>query len=506
MPLPEVKLKPAMGTITTALVTTLAFTQSCDAFFRNLLISDTAMARVDPIVSRGKASAHVHHLNGGGGLSFESTGQSLSASNCTNSVLTQDKSAYWAPWLYFQHDNGTIEDVKLALGLTAYYKYETRGIAPKNAQYSVFPKGLKMISGDTNKRKWVGPWPVPDQSDWGPDDTTQEALASKALGFNCMNYVTGKDEPTFGYPYLREKSFLDANCPDGIRAEILFPSCWDGKNLDSDDHKSHVAFPSLIQDGTCPDTHPVYLPILFYETIWQTNAFVGVNGKFVFANGDPTGYGYHGDFIAAWDDGVQEQVKENPACTGLTTDGQVENCPVFNGHIQSQENARACKLTIPDSIADEQTDGFLEGLPGKVKISGIRHDPGTPPGGDDGGGDANAPTTSIPPSRSSAMASHLSTDSASHWYSPITGSSATTSMMSASVTPTNPAASTITTTYTSDRYVVELVLIEMTKTVTATSMPTWTQTVVENAAQQAESAKARLRRHGQKHAHNHGHF
>lgn len=52
-------------------------------------------------------------------LDFQSTGESLSSSNCTNSVLTVDKSAYWAPWLYFQHDNGSFEDVKLALGLTA---------------------------------------------------------------------------------------------------------------------------------------------------------------------------------------------------------------------------------------------------------------------------------------------------------------------------------------------------------------------------------------------------
>lgn len=31
-------------------------------------------------------------------------------------------------------------------------------------------------------------------------------------------------------------------CPNGIRATIIFPSCWDGKNVDSPDHKSHVAY------------------------------------------------------------------------------------------------------------------------------------------------------------------------------------------------------------------------------------------------------------------------
>lgn len=26
-----------------------------------------------------------------------------------------------------------------------------------------------------------------------------------------------------------------------IRSQVFFPSCWDGKNLDSEDHKSHVS-------------------------------------------------------------------------------------------------------------------------------------------------------------------------------------------------------------------------------------------------------------------------
>lgn len=53
------------------------------------------------------------------GLNFDSTGETLAVSNCTNSVLTQDKSAYWAPWLYFQHKDGTFSEVTLAMGLTA---------------------------------------------------------------------------------------------------------------------------------------------------------------------------------------------------------------------------------------------------------------------------------------------------------------------------------------------------------------------------------------------------
>lgn len=31
-------------------------------------------------------------------------------------------------------------------------------------------------------------------------------------------------------------------CPAGIMVNVRFPTCWDGKNLDSPDHMSHVAY------------------------------------------------------------------------------------------------------------------------------------------------------------------------------------------------------------------------------------------------------------------------
>lgn len=48
------------------LFTAVAFTPGCDAFFRNLMIGQTAQARIDPVVNPGHAAMHVHHLTGGG--------------------------------------------------------------------------------------------------------------------------------------------------------------------------------------------------------------------------------------------------------------------------------------------------------------------------------------------------------------------------------------------------------------------------------------------------------
>ena len=53
-------------------------------------------------------------------------------------------------------------------------------------------------------------------------------------------------------------------------------SCWDGKNLDSPDHKSHVAYPasgSFESSGPCPGSHPVKLPQVMYEVMWDTREF-----------------------------------------------------------------------------------------------------------------------------------------------------------------------------------------------------------------------------------------
>ena len=52
---------------------------------------------------------------------------------------------------------------------------------------------------------------------------------------------------------------------DTINATISFPQCWDGRNLDSADHRSHMALDS--PHASCPSSHPVRLPqisILMY--------------------------------------------------------------------------------------------------------------------------------------------------------------------------------------------------------------------------------------------------
>jgi hypothetical protein len=90
------------------------------------------------------------------------------------------------------------------------------------------------------------------------------------------------------------------NCGLGLRAQIDFQSCWNGKDLNSTDN-SHVAYLSDISDSDCPATHPYQFVHLFIEIVYHVNSGADNNGTFVFSQGDPTGYGFHGDFFNGWD-------------------------------------------------------------------------------------------------------------------------------------------------------------------------------------------------------------
>lgn len=219
-----------------------------------------------------------------------------------------------------------------------------------------------MIAGDQYLRNF--PWPIPDppKSEWTGKQASQQALKQKALGFNCLNYAKAA-EPSLGRHYLPDKKYLDEHCTDGVRFEIMFPSCWNGKDSDSEDHASHVAYPSLVMDGTCPEGYETRVVSLFYETIWNTYAFKDKQGQFVIANADPTGYGYHADFIHGWDEGILEQAVER--CTNPS--GQITDCDVFD--VQSESDQQQCTFEVPDVLKDEDVFEHKGSLPDGLAVA-----------------------------------------------------------------------------------------------------------------------------------------
>lgn len=77
------------------------------------------------------------------------------------------------------------------------------------------------------------------------DRSTQEALDEEAVGWLCRGTDISSLNTAGGFPTVK--------CPQGLRADLQFQSCWDGINLDSPDHKSHVAYLSDLDNGKCPE-------------------------------------------------------------------------------------------------------------------------------------------------------------------------------------------------------------------------------------------------------------
>lgn len=178
----------------------------------------------------------------------------------------------------------------------------------------------------------------------GPGPTKQD---DNIPSYVCLNYKDGSTQtPTFP----------TGACPQGLRTQVLFPSCWNGKDLVSSDH-SHVVYPmgDNADNGDCPSSHPVRLPTLFYEFIWDVSGQTNANSTWVFSNGDSIGYSMHADFIAAWNETILQDAIDQ--CAGNLFNN-LESCPPLNLTL-NRKASDACTAT-----STAATSGSLAALPG----------------------------------------------------------------------------------------------------------------------------------------------
>jgi hypothetical protein len=137
---------------------------------------------------------------------------------------------------------------------------------------TAFPTGLRMIAGD--------------------------AAATSPQGMRVTFWSCGA---LSGVPSSVDVPTCPQRRGSSLRLHVRFPSCWDGRRLDSPDHKSHMAYAVR---GSCPSTHPVAVPAIAQIYRYPTPGGDG----FTLASGGE--YSAHADFFNAWRPGALKRLVE----------------------------------------------------------------------------------------------------------------------------------------------------------------------------------------------------
>jgi hypothetical protein len=208
--------------------------------------------------------SHDHTYVGNVSTDAFSTVESLRAKG-TTCDRKRDTAAYWAPTLL---DDGQPLD---PLGAVVYYRRLT------TARVKTYPSGLTIVAGNAHSG-------VPQ--------------SRKVVFWDC-----GVVKTTLYGPIARPgqpeaippaASSTPPRCPPAskLQLHVNFPDCWNGKTVDSYDHKRHMAYSVR---GRCPKSHPVALPML--SLVYQ---YPLPTGTVALSSGSV--YTAHADFLNAWDE------------------------------------------------------------------------------------------------------------------------------------------------------------------------------------------------------------
>ena len=247
------------------------------------------MAADDPIVFPNRPGAsHLHEFFGNRQTDAATTARALRRRVRTTCIRDDeakgapgpaDSSAYWVPAVYV--GNRRVP----AFNFGAYYSSgprRFRAIKP-------FPPRLRMIAGDSSGRapQMIGP--------------------SQVYLWEC-NGATRVPATRYSAPTCAT--------PD-LRLQVTFPDCWDGRRLDSRDHKSHMAYSAQAgRRRACPSSHPVAVPVLKLLLRYRTRGGADVK----LASGPVQTA--HADFMNGWDQRelaklVRRCLNRNKYCGGI---------------------------------------------------------------------------------------------------------------------------------------------------------------------------------------------
>lgn len=262
------------------------------------------LAYVDTIQYPGSDRlSHLHLFYGLVGVQPNDTYQTALAagreSTCGSGPYVANRSQYWMPALL--DGRGHVFQPNY---VSIYYKrfpktspYCNRRAEPRAvaAECRNMPQGMKMIAGRDMQKPGTN------------------AEVTRGAQFYCIN-----DKGTSAVVDSLTILVSDPACQGETKLYQVFdfPECWDGKNLDSPNHRDHVAYVSYGSWGypRCPDSHPYLIPALHVAAEFQLMPSDERRpirlASDMFPQLDP-GKSQHGDAYIAWDPKVFQMMHDN---------------------------------------------------------------------------------------------------------------------------------------------------------------------------------------------------
>ncbi|EJT71718.1 hypothetical protein GGTG_10972 [Gaeumannomyces tritici R3-111a-1] len=313
--------------------------------------STVSVQRLDPLVEPGNIpSAHVHQIVGGDAFNatMDPNIDISQTSTCKTCEFLENRSNYWTAVPYFGARNGSYHCVSQypnayhdpqVGGMTVYYTQESFFSNGRN-KITAFKPGFRMAVGD-------------------PGTTARQVAKSHpGLLYVCLQNVMTR--------FPEAPDFHTRPCPGGIMAVHHFPACWDGKNLDSRDHHLHMvstAGEAFAVPRPCPASHPVRMPQLALEAMWDTAPFNDRSlwpedggQPFVWSHDDRLGYGTHADYVFGWQGDALQRAMDSPC--------MFRACGAAGGPLTIQRRGAKNECNVKSTVT-EQIDGWLDRLPGR---------------------------------------------------------------------------------------------------------------------------------------------
>jgi hypothetical protein len=244
----------------------------------------------DPIVFPGQpGKSHLHQFFGNRLANANSTYESLRNSGTSSCGSSLNRSAYWMPAMLSPDESSVIRpDI-----IVVYYDRVSDGATACTLwgiDCKPLPRGLRFV--------------------FGYNFTTGSNIGASW-------YCAHKDQSTsLHYNTLVEVATV-CGVGDQIVADIVAGGCWDGQNLDTPDHRSHVTYGDYSSGlgYRCPASNPYVIPQYEIKALYTVDSGLDRSGAYVagvtktwhlssdaMGKTKTPGESLHADWFGAWDD------------------------------------------------------------------------------------------------------------------------------------------------------------------------------------------------------------